>query len=67
MKGNQTPWMDLADKEKFVLLIPQSRGLIYRGIKHIVWQPGSQDILYLREVVFETLKLKNRLDFPAID
>ena len=33
--------MELADKENFVIVIPQSRGLIYRNKKYYGWQPGT--------------------------
>lgn len=34
-------WMELADAKNFVVLIPQSQGLIYRGRKYFGWQPGN--------------------------
>lgn len=43
--------MELADRENFVVVVPQSRGLVYRDKKYYGWQPGNEDMKYLFKIL----------------
>jgi hypothetical protein len=43
--------MELADREELIIVVPQSRGLVYRNKKYYGWQPGNEDTLYLLQIL----------------
>lgn len=49
--SNEQAWMDLADEHKFVVLVPQSRGLQFKRTKYFGWQPGNEDLLYIQMTI----------------
>ena len=64
IKKNQTLWMDLADKEGILIAVPQARTVTYKGTKHVVWQPGDQDLLYIKDVINDVVRIKGEHGLP---
>lgn len=40
-EGRKYGWMEAANARGFVVVVPQSRGLKYRGKLYYGWQPGN--------------------------
>lgn len=59
--------MDLADEKGFIIAVPQSRTVTVHNTKHIVWQAGNEDLLYIKDIINDLIARVNGKGEEIVD